>query len=412
MPIQYVRPHLYPAQLAFVDSKARYTICEASTKVGKTVGCLVWITEQAMAGGPGQNYWWVAPIYAQAKIAYRRLKDFLPREVYRCNESELTITLANGAVIWFKSGEKPDGLYGEDVYAAVIDEASRCRQEAWFAIRTTLTATRGPVKIIGNVKGRRNWAWDLGQIAKQGVPDFSYFKLTAYDAVDGGILSLQEVEDAKGVLPDHVFRQDFLAEPADDGGNPFGLDRIRACIAPMSTAEPVVWGWDLAKSQDWTVGIALDAQGHVCRLERWQAPWRATRADILAMTRTLPALVDSTGVGDPILEDLQAQGPNYEGFKFSSHSKQQLMEGLALAIHNQELGFPEGVLVTELEAFEYQYRPGGRVTYSAPEGMHDDCVMALALALRASRGRLFQPVGIYAATESEPEVESGWFSFR
>jgi hypothetical protein len=60
------------------------------------------------------------------------------------------------AIISFKSGEKPDNLYGEDVWAVVVDEASRTREEAYWALRSTLTATGGPIRIIGNVKGRKN----------------------------------------------------------------------------------------------------------------------------------------------------------------------------------------------------------------------------------------------------------------
>jgi hypothetical protein len=353
---------------------------EATTKAGKTVGCIVWLAEQAMAGKAGRNYWWVAPIFAQAKIAFRRLKRGLPAEVYTPNETELTLTLASGAVIWFKGADKADSLYGEDVYAAVIDEASRCKEEAWVAVRTTLTATRGPIRIIGNVKGRRNWAYQLARKAEGGAPDMHYAKITAYDAVAAGILNADEIEDARSKLPADVFGQLYEAVPSDDGGNPFGLPAIRAAVCPLSDGEPTCWGWDLAKSTDWTVGIALDGAGKVCRFERWQGPWETTIDRIGALTGLTPALVDSTGVGDPVLEALQKRGGNYAGYKFGVTSKQQLMERLAVAIQRRQVGYPDGVLVGELEAYEYVYSRTG-VHYSAPDGVHDDCVCALALVV-------------------------------
>jgi hypothetical protein len=73
------------------------------------------------------------------------------------------------------------------------------------------------------------------------------------------------------------------------------------------------------------------------------------------------------------------EGINIEGLKFTSQSKQQLMEGLAQAIQQRKIGFPEGVIVDELDIFEYQFTANG-VRYSAPSGFHDDCVVALALA--------------------------------
>jgi len=384
---------MYPKQERAVFSDARYAVIEASTKTGKTVGCMVWIAELAMAGRPGWNYWWVAPIFAQAKIAFRRLKRALPRQLFRANESELTITLANGAVIWFKGAENPDSLYGEDVYGAVIDESTRVREASWVAVRSTITATRGPVRIIGNVKGRKNWAYKMARRAESGAPNMAYTKITAYDAVEAGILDRAEVDDARAQLTQSVFRELYLAEPSDDEGNPFGgSDAIDACIKPLSNLPPAAWGWDLAKSQDWTVGIALDEHGDVCRFLRFQKPWNATITTIDTETGRVPALVDSTGVGDPVVEALQGGGrasehvttntsglSNYEGYKFTQQSKQQLMEGLAIAIQQRAIGFPDGVITSELGDFEYVYTRTG-VKYSAPEGLFDDAVIALGLA--------------------------------
>lgn len=380
--IVYQRPPLYAKQAAFLFAPERYSIVEASTKTGKTVGCMAWLFEQASVhGAEGRNYWWVAPTFGVATIAYRRLKRAIPRALYTANETDRTLTLPNGAVLWFKGADKPDSLYGEDVYAAVIDEATRCKEDAWHAVRSTLTATRGPVRIIGNVKGRRNWAYQLARKAESGTPDMHYAKLTAWDAVAGGVLDREEVEDAARTLPHDVFRELYLAEPSDDGGNPFGVAAIRATVRPLSDAPPAAWGWDLAKSHDWTVGVALDAVGVACRVERWQGPWQTTISRVRTMTGDTPALVDSTGVGDPVLEALQAgSAGNFHGFKFSSASKQQLMERLAVAIQQGAVGYPDGVVVQELETFEYEYtRTGAR--YSAPEGLHDDAVMALALAV-------------------------------
>lgn len=391
--VVYKRPWMYPKQLKAVFDKSRYSIIEASTKSGKTVGCLIWLTEEAMKGREGYNYWWVAPVYAQTKIAYRRLKRMLPDWTYKYNDSELTITLGNGAVIFFKGAEKPDHLYGEDVYAAVIDEATRVKEESWHAVRSTLTATRGPIRIIGNVKGRKNWVYKLARKAESGEPGMAYHKITAIDAVKAGIIDKEEVLDAKRKLPRNVFNELYLAKPSDDGGNPFGIKNIRACIGQLSTKEPRVWGWDLAKSVDWTVGIALDEDNRVCQVERFQRSWNDTIRYIVQVTNGKPAIVDSTGVGDPVLEQLQSKsneeadmlyGDNFEGFKFTSQSKQQLMEGLAVAIQQKELTYPDGVIVSELESFEYVYTRTG-VKYSAPEGMHDDAVCALALANLASK---------------------------
>lgn len=330
--------------------------------------------------------WWVAPIHQQSNIAFSRLTDWLrqadsARRVWSANLSTQTITLANGSKIVCKSGDDPDGLYGEDVNAAVIDEATRCKEEVWHAVRSTLTATRGSVRIIGNVRGRKNWAWKLARMAESGVGDMAFHRLTCEHAILGGILDRAEVDAAKSVLPDHVFRELYFAEPASDGGNPFGVDSIRSCIAPLSTGSVSVWGVDLAKSCDWTVAVGLTADANVAEIHRWQSDWGQTNRRLALIIGETPALIDSTGVGDPIVEGLQRTNPRIESFKFTSQSKQQIMEGLAAKIQSGDIRFPEGWLVEELEAFEFEYSRTG-VKYAAPSGMHDDGVCALALAVR------------------------------
>lgn len=399
MNITYVRPKLYTKQTAALFCNDRYSWIEGSTKSGKTVGCLAWLFEQGLFNGkPGRQFWWVAPVFAQAKIAYGRMKRGLPASMIRCNDTDQTITLIhNGAIISFKSGEKPDNLYGDDVWAVVLDEASRMRVESYYAVRSTLTATRGPIRIIGNVKGRKNWFYTGCRKAEAGEPGHSYHKIIATDAVEAGVLAAEELEDARRALPDAVYRELYLCEPSDDGGNPFGLKFIKARVGQMSNRAPIAFGGDLAKSVDWTVLHGLDQEGITCVHDRFQLPWKETTRHIRSICGSTHTVLDSTGVGDPIVEGLQretgGEASNFVGYKFTSQSKQMLMEGLALAIQQGTIQYPDGVIVSELESFEYEYTRTG-VRYTAPEGMHDDCVMALALAVHAMNNRAPEPQAI------------------
>lgn len=404
----YDRPWLYPKQEEAIFSPkdrwgkpARFSLIEASTKTGKTVGCVGWLFEQAFKGRRNQNFWWVAPVHGQAEIAYRRTVSGVPARLIKKTHEGSRIELVGGKTIWFKSADNPDSLYGEDVFGAVMDEASRTKEEAFHAVRSTLTATRGPMRMIGNVKGRKNWFYHAcRRVEKAGVPGMAYYKIVAADGVEAGILDAAEIENAKLTLPDHVFRELYLAEASEDGGNPFGLSHIRRCFGDMSSDDPVAWGWDLAKSIDWTVGVGLDRDGSVCRFIRFQAPWPETTERIRRETGvTAPALVDSTGVGDPIVDTLQRGAGNFEGFKFSAPSKQKIMEGLAVTVQNHATRFPPSAsspptddaanLANEMEEFEFNYSKTG-VRYAAPEGFHDDCVCAMALAdeCRRTKGDL------------------------
>lgn len=224
--ITYTRPaeiNRYKKQRAIIDCPTRYTITEGSTKSGKTVSHIVWLFEQSLQGRFGDNYWWVAPTYSQAKIAFRRLKRYITdKEFFEANESELTIKIVTGGLIFFKTGEKPDNLYGDDVKAIVMDEHTRQRFDAFVACQSTITATKGHMKLIGNVVGSNNWGYHLARkVEAKQIDGWEYFKLTAADAVSAGVLDQSSIDQAEQRLPKGVFMELYYGIPNESSSNKF-----------------------------------------------------------------------------------------------------------------------------------------------------------------------------------------------
>lgn len=230
MRIDIKKPNLTSYQKQFLYNDSRFTITEASTKVGKTFSHIWWIFEQAHEDWNKENYnhWWVAPVYSQAKIAFKRLKTKLAiTGQYKINESDLIITTPIGTHIHFKSAEKPDNLFGEDVYSCVFDEAPRARVEAFYALRSTITATGGKMKLIGNFGGVANWMHQLKEKSKTDH-QYSYHKITAWDAVKEGILDEGEILQAQKDLPLKVFKQLYLAEEQESDDQLCSFDNINS----------------------------------------------------------------------------------------------------------------------------------------------------------------------------------------
>lgn len=229
MKINIKKPDLTSYQKDFLYNESRFTVTEASTKVGKTFAHIWWIFERAHEpwNKSGYNHWWVAPVYSQTKIAFSRLKNKLGRTgVYKINESNLTITCPNGAILHFKSADKPDNLFGEDVYSVVFDEAPRAKVDAFYALRSTITATKGVMKLIGNFGGVSNWMHQLKEKANTDK-EYSYFKVTAWDAVKEGILDEAEILQAQKDLPPKVFKQLYLAEEQESSDQLITYDAMR-----------------------------------------------------------------------------------------------------------------------------------------------------------------------------------------
>jgi phage FluMu gp28-like protein len=394
--ITYTRPVLFQYQTDILNSSARFTVTVAATKVGKTASHIVWLFEQALICKKNQSVWWIAPTFGQAKIAYNRMKvQISNRNFFTANETNLVITLITGAKIEFKTGEKPDNLYGDDVYAFVFDEFTRAREAAWFALRSTITSTGGKGKFIGNARGNKNWGYKLAMRAKGGQEaDYAYFKITAYDAAASGMKTkdgrpfIEEIEAAKRDLPVNIFGELYLAEASEDGSNPFGLKYIAACCVPaLSGQESICYGIDLARKIDFVSIIGLDKLGSMSHYHNFtKVGWQQTIATIKYL-KNKPMAIDSTGVGDVVISDAEQVQTQIEPYIFTQASKQRLMEGLAIGIQSRKILIADdgnvvngtGKIRHQLEQFEVEYTRSG-VKYSAPEGEHDDDVCALALA--------------------------------
>ena len=226
--IEIEAPDLTTYQNDILYNDSRFTITEASTKVGKTFSHIWWLFEQAHRPDlePNSNVWWVAPVYAQAKIAFNRMKSAVVRSgAYKIIENPPMITTPLGTHIHFKSAEKPDNLFGEDVFACVFDEAPRARKEAFEALYSTLTHTKGQMKLIGNFGGTANWMHQLKERVTDDS-DYAYFKVTAWDAVEAGILDEEIILQAQRDLPPKVFKQLYLAEEQESDDMLCSFDAI------------------------------------------------------------------------------------------------------------------------------------------------------------------------------------------
>jgi phage FluMu gp28-like protein len=370
--IDLPRPH--KGQLKVLESKARFRVLMCGRRWGKSLISKQYTITEALAGNINS---YITPNYSLAKVFFDQIAEIIPAAVATANKSDLVFKFVTGGEIRFFTGERLDNLRGLKFHNVIIDEACYIPnlEEAWNnAIRPTLTDYQGRALFISTPRGK-DFFYRL--YLRNGEKDFQSFKYTTYD---NPFINNQEIDDAKASLPSAVFEQEYLANPMENAANPFGMDFIRQNIQEISTNDAICYGIDLAKSYDYSVIVGLDVNGAVCHYDRFQLDWSATKEKIKQLNK-VPKVIDATGVGDPIVEDLQRDDYMIEGFKFTSQSKQQLIEGLVIAIQQGLVKYPEGTIVDELSLFEYVYSKTG-VKYSAPQGMHDDAVCSLALAWR------------------------------
>jgi hypothetical protein len=187
--------------------------------------------------------------------------------------------------------------------------------------------------------------------------------------------------------------QEYHGEPMDDGSNPIGLAHIARAVAAKSDNPVVCWGVDLASSVDFTAVIGFDAFGRWAYCERWQGDWPTTKARLKRILRGQEcpmqegaiAFVDKTGVGSPVVMDLQLELDNVVGKTFTPQYRRAIIQRLCVSIPQSRFSIPDGWVRNELESLGAEERANG-VHYAVPDGMHDDGLMAMALAAHAFEG--------------------------
>jgi hypothetical protein len=362
---------LHQNQTKVIEEAKRFNVLSCGRRWGKSLMSVNMLSETALSGQPAGYF---APTYKLLKGTFDACYKALEPVIAKKHDQQM-LELITGGTIEFWSLDKPNAGRSRKYKRVVVDEAAFVK-DLWISwtesIRPTLTDLKGDAWFMSTPKGKNDF---FKLYSRGGYEDnWMSWQMSTYT---NPFIDHEELEDAKRDLPALAFSQEYMAEFNDNVANPFGYAFIQQCTYPISDLPAVVYGVDLAKSFDWTVIIGIDKNGAVCHFDRFQNDWRQTTQKVLALPK-VPIYIDSTGVGDPIGEDI-ARVRDVVLFKFTSQSKQQIMEGLAVGIQSRKITFPDGMIKTELENFEYEYTRTG-VRYTAPEGMHDDCVCALALA--------------------------------
>lgn len=391
-------PYPHPGQQHVLMTRKRFNWLAAGRRWRKTTLAMAICVEAAMKG---KRILWGAPTYDQVKVGFDEAR-------YACGGSGLRLvetpmpeaTFPDGGKIVWRSLDKPDHARGHSADLVVVDETADVAERAWTEIlRPMLMDTLGDAWFIGTPKGR-NWFWKGWQEASE-TEDSACWQAPALgvEIVDGALVrkphplenphvTFEEMERLYEQMPERLFRQEILAEFMDDSGQVF---RNVTAVATGALAEPkngevYYAGVDLARSMDYTVVVIMDRTKSVVAFERMQhLSWALQRQRIAELVKRYKAIamVDKTGVGDPIVEDLMSMGLNVHPYRFDADNKRKLIENLVMAFERQSLRYPASlkVMIDELESFQASENVSKtRTQYTAPKGLHDDCVIALALA--------------------------------
>lgn len=380
-------PRLHPGQQAVWNERARFKVLASGRRWGKTLLGSLACVDAANRGG---RAWWVAPSYKMAQVGWRavyRLGQQVPGAEIR--RGDLMVRFAGGGSVQVRSADDPQSLRGEGLTLAVMDECAFMGEAAWTeALRPALSDRLGGALFISTPKGR-NWFWRLWQRGKDdSEPDWRSWQ---FPTTSNPYIAPEEIEAARRDLPERIYQQEYEALFLDDAGGVFRRVAEAATLQPQApvAGRQYVMGVDWGKSNDFTVlkvmDVATRSEVYSDRFNQIDYAVQRQRLGVVAdRYRPTVILAESNSMGEPIIEQLQRDGLPVRGFTTTNATKAVIIEALALAFEQGSIHIiNDPVTVGELQAYEVERTPSGMVKYSAPEGMHDDTVMALALAWQA-----------------------------
>jgi phage FluMu gp28-like protein len=291
-----------------------------------------------------------------------------------------------GGEIWVRSADNPDSLRGEGLDFAVLDECAFMKEAAWQeAIRPALSDRQGRAMFISTPKGR-NWFWRLWQRCQDAHDsDWRGWQLPTSD---NPFIADEEIEAARGTLPERIYQQEYQAVFIEDAGGVFRRVMDAATAAALDTGKDgrqYIIGADWGRSNDYTVLTVLDVEAReMVYMDRFtQIDYNIQAGRLKALYNRFPGssiIAEYNSMGGPIVERLQMEGLPVTGFTTTNKTKETIIRGLETAFENNEIRIlNDPVLIGELQAYE-QERMAVGWRFSAPPGMHDDTVMSLALA--------------------------------
>lgn len=359
---------------------------------------------------PGSYIGVVGPSWRQTKLIIRKINSFLrklPKGAYYKPQRTI-VRLSNGSIIE-AFPNNPDTIRGPTLDIVYADEFNFIAndEEMYDAILFTLGTTNGKF-----VCSSTPWTTDSVFYRIWNDPaykDFTKSHVTWKDAVEpNGPLKKQILAKIKRQLEGDPWRwkREMEAEWAEDESVWLPQSLITSCIdheleyVDFDTPARGTFygGLDLGKYQDYSVLSIVRAEGQegavkLVHLKRF--PLRTPYAAVIGYVKTLcdrwrfieQVLVDMTGVGDYIVEDMKNAGIRQtKGLKFTQQTKEELATYLKQLMVQGKLKIPyDPELIAELNIERFELTKDGRLKFSHPENTHDDRFWSLALATYAAR---------------------------
>ena len=330
----------------------------------------------------------IAPIYQQARKLMEDLYEAIKDSglVETTNFSNHEIKLKTGSKIYFRSSEREDGLRGYTFNYLFMDEASYQSEDAYRRAIEPTALVHGKKVVLFSTPRGRDWFYQMYKLGLDSeYPNYASVRM---EQGDNPYINQEEIQAAKKVLPEAIFRAEYGGEFLEGESMVFTNFSANVFDRYPTRSGKVYIGVDLGRESDYTVAVAMDQAGNVVEIYRDnKKDWDHMQNNILQLARKYNAtiMIEVNSMGTVVFESIKKQYQDTHPFTTSMQSKNDIVESLILAFNEGQIQIPSQALFPELhqelEVFEMSYNPKTRnVRYAARTPFHDDIVMALCIA--------------------------------
>lgn len=391
-------PNPHQGQAKVKREARRYNCVVSGRRWGKSLMGIELVAETVLGKTPIPGYpaAWFSPTYKMLSDIWREMKLMLHPVTQKVSEQEHRIELITGGVLDMWSLDDPNSARGRHYKRVVIDEAAMIRylETAWtHVIRPTLADLEGDAYFFSTPKGL-NYFYTLYQNQDKDPDKWAHWK---FPTGSNPFIKKSEIEEMRLMLPTRVFQQEILAEFISDGSYFQNIDGAATVEKPETPEEHkghyIVIGVDWALSEDFTVyAVGCRDCNRVVDWDRFnQIDFTYQRERLYSIAErwnVAGVLPERNSIGEPNIELIMERvnvfrGPDDgRGFYTTATSKPALIQGLANALEHSDFKVPTEA-ADELRAYQVELSTAGHPKFGAPQGLHDDWVIALALCWRA-----------------------------
>lgn len=393
-------PAPHPKQREIEACQSKRILINAGRRAGKTF----LVARRAIKrANTGRRELYAAPVNSQTDAFWELCTSWLALPILaglvKKNEQKRTLLfLKSGGRIEARTAHKPDhlrGTWADDLY---LDEFAYQHPETWEKVCQPMLADSGGTAMFISTPNTRNHFYIL-YLKALDREDWTTF---TFGSLENPFLDKPTLDLMIKDMTDIDYRQEILAEFVPGVGAVFTLDSADfyatmklVDVGVKHKGHRICAGLDWGRKNDFTV---LSVGCADCMEELWlertnQIEYHHQREVLKSVLRKfseVELLAEENSIGLPNIEQLRLDGIDVQGFVTTNSSKGIIVQALRLTFTQHDWKWLDDMTAwNELEAFEMKIAPSGLAKYGAPEGLHDDTVMARMLMLRqATQGQL------------------------